>query len=420
MNRTLRIASVMLATMLFAAAASVTRVQANHYRNAVVHWNQIAMNTIVSDPATATPSASALYVAIVQAAVYDATMAIVQTHQPYNFAPIAPSSASLEAAVATAARDVLVEYFPLQQASIDAAYNAALAEIPDGPEKDAGISVGQQTAAVLIDLRIDDGRFADVPAPPDGDDPGEWRRTSSGSAVTPWTAHVTPFLVHSPEQFRTEDPHPLTSENYAEQFEETRLYGAKTGSLRSPAQTEIAIFWTENTVRQYNRALRGFAAEHELSVAEAARLFAMTSLTAGDAMITCWNTKYHYLAWRPVTAIREADDDDNPAAIADPAWEPLSVTANHPEYTSVHACLTGAITRSLEEFLGAEDIGLTMDSTAPGTGVHYFATVDDLRTEVENARIYGGDHWRKGGSDGTKIGDHVAKWALARYFQPIP
>lgn len=419
MNRTLRIASVMLATMLFVAAASVTRVEASHYQNAVVHWNQIALNAIVSDPTTATPSASALYVAIVQAAVYDATMAIEQTHQPYNFAPNVPSGASVEAAVA-AAHDVLVEYFPSQQASIDAAYDAALAEIPDGQEKTAGLSVGEQTAAALIALRADDGRFADVPAPPDGDDPGEWRRTSSGSAVTPWTAHVTPFLVHSPEQFRPEGPHPLTSEDYAEQFEETRLYGAKTGSLRSAAQTEIAVFWTENTVRQYNRALRGFAAEHELSVAEAARLFAMTSLTAADAMITCWNTKYHYLAWRPVTAIREADTDDNPATVADPAWEPLSVTANHPEYTSGHACLTGAITRSLEEFLGTEDIGRTMDSTAPGTGVHYFATVDDLRTEVENARIYGGDHWRKGGSDGTKIGDHVAKWALKRYFQPIP
>ena len=356
--------------------------------------------------------------AIVQAAVYDATMAIAQTHHLYHAAPLAPPSTSVEAAVA-AAHDVLVEYFPSQQASIDAAYNAALAEIPDGPQKTAGISVGEQTAAALIDLRADDGRFADVPAPPDGNDPGEWRRTSPGLAVTPWTAHVTPFLVHSPEQCRSEGPHPLTSEDYAEQFEETRLYGAKTGSLRSPAQTEIAIFWTENTVRQYNRALRGFAVEHELSVAQAARLFAMTSLTAADAMITCWNTKYHYLAWRPVTAIREAGDDDNPATVPDPTWEPFSVTANHPEYTSGHACLTGAITRSLKEFLGTEDIGLTMDSTASGTGVHYFATVDDLRTEVENARIYGGDHWRKGGSDGTKIGDHVAKWALERYFQPM-
>ena len=420
MNHALRIASVTLVTMLFAAAASVTRIQASQYQNAVVHWNEVALNAIVSDATTATPSASALYVALVQAAVYDATMAIEQSHQLYNAAPGAPSGASVEAAVAAAAHDVLVQYFGSQRASIDAAYNAALAEIPDGLEKTQGLNVGQQTAVALIALRANDGRFAAVPAPPDGNEPGEWRRTSAGSAVTPWTAHVTPFLVRSPEQFRPEGPHPLTSEDYAEQFEETRLYGAKTGALRSAAQTEIATFWTENTVRQYNRALRGFAAEHELSVAEAARLFAMTSLTAADAMITCWNTKYHYLAWRPITAIREADTDGNPATVAYPAWEPLSVTANHPEYTSGHACLTGAITRSLKEFLGTEDIGLTMDSTASGTGVHYFATVDDLRTEVENARIYGGDHWRKGGSDGTKIGDHVAKWALKRYFQPIP
>jgi hypothetical protein len=278
--------------------------------------------------------------------------------------------------------------------------------------------VGQQAAAAMIALRANDGRFAPVPAPPDGDEPGEWRRTSPGPAVTPWTGQVTPFLVHSPDQFRPEGPNPLTSEDYAEQFEETRLYGARTGSLRTSAQTEIGTFWTENTVRQYNRALRGFGSERGLTVAEAARLFAMSSLTAADAMVTCWNTKFYYLFWRPVTAIREAGTDGNPATAPDPSWEPLSVTANHPEYTSGHACLTGAITRSLEEFLGAEAIALTMDSTAAGTGIHYFATVDDLRREVEDARIYGGDHFRKGGKDGTKIGDHVAKWALARFFQP--
>jgi hypothetical protein len=121
-----------------------------------------------------------------------------------------------------------------------------------------------------------------------------------------------------------------------------------------------------------------------------------------------------------VTAIREADTDGNPATAPYPAWEPLSVTANHPEYTSGHACLTGAITRSLSAFLGTEAIGFAMNSTATGPAViHYFATSDELRTEVENARIYGGDHWRKGGSDGTKIGDHVAKWALKRFFRPL-
>jgi hypothetical protein len=419
MKGTFRAACGVLGAALAVAAGLPARTQAAHYDNAVVYWNEVAVNAFVANSPTATPSASALYVAIVQAAVYDATMAIEQTHQPYASSPTAPAGASVDAAVAAAAHDALVEYLPGQKAQLDATYEAALAEIPDGAAKSDGIRVGQEAAAAMIARRANDGRFAPVPPPPDGDEPGEWRRTSPGAVVTPWTAHVTPFLVHSPEQFRTAGPNPLTSEEYAAQFEETRLYGAKTGSLRTPAQTEIATFWSENTVRQYNRALRGLVGERGLSRAEAARLLAMTSLTAADAMITCWNAKYHYLAWRPVTAIREADTDGNPATVADPAWEPLSVTANHPEYTSGHACLTGAITLSLEKFLGTEAIGLTMDSTASGTGIHYFATVDDLRAEVENARIYGGDHWRKGGSDGTKIGDHVAKWALRkRFFQP--
>ena len=134
-------------------------------------------------------------------------------------------------------------------------------------------------------------------------------------------------------------------------------------------------------------------------------------------MITCWDTKFHYLAWRPITAIREADTDGNPATEADPSWTPLSTTANHPEYTSGHACLTGAVTGAMRRFLGTASISLTMDSTVPGTLEHHFATVRELRREVENARIYGGDHFRVGGTDGTKAGDHVAKWALHRFFR---
>ena len=344
-------------------------------------------------------------------------MAIEQTHQPYLAAPAAPAGASLDAAVARAARDVLVHYFPAQQSTVDAAFAAALADVPDGAAEDGGVAVGRQAAAAMIAAREGDGRFASVPPPPEGDEPGEWRRTSPAPAVTPWTAQVRPFLVRSPDQFRAKGPERLTSKQYAAEFNETRLYGAKEGSLRTEAQTEIARFWTENTVGQYNRALRRLVSERGLDTAASARLLAMTSLTAADAMITCWNTKFHYLAWRPLSAIREADTDGNPATTADPAWTPLSTTANHPEYVSGHACLTGAITRSLQEFLGSEAIDLTIDSTVAGTSVHHFATVDELRAEVENARIYGGDHFRTGGADGTRLGDQLANWALNKYFR---
>jgi hypothetical protein len=414
-----------LATAISIVAVAAPN-QAAASDNAVVHWNEVTAKTVLADSKTATPSASSLYVAIAQAAVYNATMAIERTYQPYRSSLSAPAGASEDAAIAAAAHDVLSAYFgdgaaadhggTSQQASIDAAYQASLAEIPDGQPKSDGVSVGQAAAAEMIALRIGDGRFAVVAEPPDGDAPGEWRRTAGPASVTPWTAQVRPFVVTSPDQFRTAGPNPLGSKDYAAQLNETRRYGAKTGSARSPEQTEIARFWTENTLGQYNRALRGLANGRGLSTGESARLFAMTALTGADGMITCWNNKFHYLAWRPITAIREADTDGNPATTADPTWEPLSTTANHPEYTSGHACLTGAITRALQAFLGTEAIDLTMDSTATGTMVHHFATVDALRSEVTNARIYGGDHFRLGGTDGTHAGDHVAKWAVKRYF----
>lgn len=417
-GQTARVACVVLAAAILAGSQSATSVRASHYENPVVYWNNVVSNAVLADTAARTPSAAALYVAIAQAAVYNATMAIERTHRLYASSLTAPAGASVDAAVAAAARDVLVAYFPSQAASVDAAYSASLAEIPSGEAKANGVTVGKQAAAEMVALRIGDGRFAPVAEPPDGDEPGEWRRTSPGAAVTPWTGQVRPFLITSPDQFRPDGPNKLGSKAYADQLNETRLYGAKTGSLRTAAQTEIAIFWTENTVVQYNRALRGLALKRGLSAAATARLFAMTALAGADGMITCWNTKFHHLFWRPVTAIREAHTDGNPDTSADPNWEPLSVTANHPEYTSGHACLTGAVSRALQMFLGSEVIDLTMDSTAPGTTVHHFATVSDLQIEVENARIYGGDHFRVGGSDGTLAGDRLASWALNRFFPP--
>ena len=427
-TRTLLTTSVVLAAvMAFQAPMVSSRAAAGD--NAVVQWNATALNTVLASGARATPSAAILYVAIVHAAVFDAVMAIEGSHEPYAFDGDAASGASVDAAVAAAAHDVLVHYFnsEAQKSALDAAYSASLATIPDGASETDGVSVGQRAAAAVIAHRADDGRDRVVPSPVDGDEPGEWRRTSGpadGPAVTPYVAHVTPFLVSSPEQFRPKGPNPLTSKEYAEEFERTRLYGALNSPVRSEAQTEIAKFWTENTVGQYNRALRVLANARGLSVGQSALLFATTDVPAADAMITCWNTKYHYLAWRPVTAIQQADHDGNDRTKGDPEWQPLSPTGLHPEYTSGHACLTGAITRGLREFLGTKDIDFTMTSTmgTPSTAddkTHYFATVDDLRTEVEDARVYGGDHWDTGGTDGTDLGDRLADWALKRFFERV-
>ena len=422
-----RTIALVLTATLVSATASIAPSLAAPGDNAVVHWNEIALQIITSDSSKGTPSAASLYAAITQVAVYDAVMAVAGTHEPYAFDGDAPG-ASIDAAVATAARDVLVHYFPSSSATLDGetgAYTAALAAIPAGPAKDDGIAVGHGAAQAIIALRANDGRTATVAEPPNGTEPGEWRRTGTNPAapaVTPYVGQVTPFLVDSPEQFRPKGPNRLDSHAYAVEFERTRLYGAKTGSLRDDDQTEIALFWTENTLRQYNRALRVLAGDLGLSVVDSARLFAMTDVPAADAMITCWNTKYHYLAWRPVTAINAADTDGNPLTTKpEQTWEPLSPTGLHPEYVSGHACLTGAITRGLSEFLGTKDINFTMTYVGPFGGIepHFFATIDDLRSEVEDARVFGGDHWTSGGVDGTILGDDLAKYVLHSYFEEI-
>ena len=423
----IRTIAVGLTAVMLSAMSHITPSLAAPGDNAVVHWNEIALGIITSDSTRGTPSAASLYAAITQLAVYDAVMAIAGTHEPYAFDGDAPG-ASIDAAVATAARDVLVHYFSSSSASLDGetgAYTSALAAIPAGPAKDDGIAVGHSAAQAIIAARANDGRNTAVAEPPNGTEPGVWRRTGtnpSALAVTPYVGQVTPFLVDSADEFRPKGPNRLDSHAYAVEFERTRLYGAKTGSMRDEEQTEIALFWTENTLRQYNRALRALATERALSVVDSARLFAMTDVPAADAMITCWNTKYHYLAWRPVTAINAADTDGNPLTTKpEQTWEPLSPTGLHPEYTSGHACLTGAITRGLREFLGTKDINFAMTYIGPFTGIEprFFATIDDLRTEVEDARVYGGDHWTSGGVDGTILGDDLAKKALHDYFEEI-
>lgn len=419
---------IAIATMTFAIQVPIEHSVAASGDNAVVHWNEIALDQIASSGKIGTPSAASLYAAMTQAAVYDAVMAFEGTHEPYAFDGQAPAGASLDAAVATAAHDVLAYYFDRyaqlpQLNNVDTAYAQALAGIPDGRSEDDGIALGAQSADTIIALRANDGRETSVASPANGTEPGQWRRTdgtTDSPAVTPYVAQVTPFLAESPDQFRPKGPRAIDSRKYYLEFERTRLYGAEEGkSLRSTDQTDIAKFWTENTLRQYNRALRRFANDRSLSVADSARLFAMTDIPAADAMIGCWDAKYHYLAWRPLTAIRDADTDGNRWTVADPTWKPLSVTGLHPEYVSGHACLTGAITEGLREFLGSKKIDLVITSTALPGAEHNFARIDELRTEVEDARVFGGDHWTTGGADGTALGDKLAKWALKRYFEEV-
>jgi hypothetical protein len=359
-----------------------------------------------------------IYLGLTQAAVYDAVAAIEGGSRPYRIRPGVPPNASPEAAAAAAAHGVLTEYFPTQAATLDAAYAASLAAIPDGPSEGRGALVGRQVAAGIVAARIDDGR--DAPSPPlPIPAPGAWRPTPPALSApqTPWVAAMTPVLLRRASQFQPGPPPQLRGRRYARDLNETRLYGAQHGSLRTPEQTEAALFYTENVVTMNSRALQGLVGRLGLDLEGAARALAMGHMVVADALVACLQAKYAHWFWRPVTAIPLADTDGNPSTPADPTWEPLGVTPNHPEYPAAHGCNTAALGAVVAALEGGGRFDLELDSTVRHT-THRFATLAQLELEIVDARVWAGLHLRSSVEEGVRLGERVAQWALKRYFRP--
>jgi hypothetical protein len=384
---------------------------------AVIAWNEIAQRAAIQ-VAGGSPAHALTWIASAQAAVYDAVVAVEGGYQPYQVRLERLPEASLDAAVATAAHHVLVHYFPAQQAALDADYATALAAVSDGTAKAAGIAVGQATAAGIIARRQGDGFEADIgftmPAPA----PGAWQLPEGQTAQTPWASKLRPFMLRSADQFRPGTPVSLTSRAWAANFNEVKTMGSLDSSARTAEQTDIARFWTTNPIAQYNAAFKQIALERELDAVQTARLFAMGNLAGTDALIACFDAKYHYLFWRPQFAIPQGESDGNPATVGDPAWKPLVGTPPHPEYPSGHSCLTGAVVETLSTFLGTNRIELDLSSTAPNLQqpTRHYERVTDLTREVMDARVWGGIHFRDATLKGIAVGRQVAHWALMRHF----
>jgi hypothetical protein len=386
--------------------------------DAVLDWNAHAGNASVS-VAQKGPPLAAIDFALVHTAIYDAVNAIAgYPFEPYGVTPDVTTPASGEAAAAAAAHAILVALFPTQQADLDAKYAASLALIPDGPEETNGIAVGEQTAAGILALRVNDRRTAVVPYTP-GSDPGVWAPTPPGflPAAAPQVAIVVPWTLKHPAQFRAPGPPDLTSKRWARDYNEVKALGAATGSARTPEQTDIARFWTDNL--QWTRAWRGISTSAGLSLEENARLFALLATVSSDGLIACWDSKYHYNFWRPVTAIPAGDTDNNPDTAPDPGWLSVVVTPNHPEYPSAHSCSSGAITTALKYFFKTDKFDFTVDSTVPGltNPVHSYSRFSQAIDEIVEARIYGGLHYRFSNQDGVKIGRKVAQYAWKHFFR---
>lgn len=404
-----------LATTIASSAAPTQAAPAGH--DAVVAWNIIAVRTILAPPAQS-PPASFVYAAYAQAAVYNAVVAIEGGYEPYKSRLASSSGASVDAAVATASHDVLVYYFSAQQAPLDVDYAASLAAIPDGPAKTTGIEVGAAAADEIIALRQGDGLNANIgftmPAP----SPGVWQLPAGMNPLVPWMSKLRPFMLESAHQFRPRPPSDLNSSEWAEQYNEVLTYGHRDSLVRTSEQTTVARFWTSIPLLQYNTAYQQIANTKGLGALETARLMAMGNMVGADALIGCFDAKYHYLFWRPQFSIPQGDIDGNPNTVADPSFVPLIGTPPHPEYPSAHGCVTSAQAEVFAAFLGTQHIEIDIPSTVPGIATRHYTSANDLRNEIIDARVWGGIHYREADVTGVNLGRKVAHWTLKRYFLP--
>jgi hypothetical protein len=381
-------------------------------------WNATAVATIVVDAGKANAEAF-MWFGFVQAAMYNAVVGITRDYELYDWNKRGPRSASPEAAAAAAAHDVLLHYFPASEGRLDTQLAASLGGVADGSAKEQGIAYGEAAAAHFIASRVNDGRNApitfDVPPAP-----GVWRPTPPTFTpfLDPWLSQVKPLTMMSPTQFRPGPPPAMTSAKYTADFYEVKALGAKTGSTRTPQQTETGLFTTDIAIGPYQAALRDLTARHAMDISDTARLFAAVDMSLTDATISVWDSKYHFGFWRPITAIQLADTDGNSDTAPDTAWEPFVATPPYPDYVSGFNGVTGAYTASLSRILGAGALDLNITSVAAGVTRHY-DTASALNRDGIDGRVYLGIHFRTADEVGIDMGTQVANWALDHYFQPL-
>jgi hypothetical protein len=386
---------------------------------AVTYWNDVAV------AATATGRmgpVGLLDQAVIAAAVHDAVQAIEGRYEPYYFVS-SGEEGSTTAAVAAATYRVLAGLYPSQlpgPTGLTQKYNDFVTA--NNLAGDPGLDVGADAAAALLTQY----RAAPNPALPPyegGTHPGDWRPAlpAFATGAFEFAAYLQPFTLLRPSQFRPQPPPPLKSEQYRREYDEVKTLGSATGSTRTPDQTELAHFWSDNFVVQWPRALRVIVEAHVPDTGESARLFALAALSAADAFISCWDSKYHFSFWRPITAIREGENDTNPRTVGDPGWLPLIVTPPYPDYSSGANNLTRAYTKTLELFFDTDSFDFAVTSTAAlaQQKTRQFHRFSDASLEVVEARILQGIHFRAADYEAFQQGGHVAHWVFQKFLRPV-
>ena len=325
----------------------------------IIDWNNILLNAVRTN--SMSPLSTSRVSAAMNTAMYDAVNSIARTHQPYHVNMTAVPGTSREAAAAQAAHRVLSGMVPANQAAYDAALANSLSSVPNGPGKTAGIALGNTVGAAILALRANDGANAVVPYTP-GSAPGDWRPTppANAAAAAPQWGSITPWAMTSPSQFRNPDgPPALDSPEFTAAFNQVKAIGSATSSTRTADQSNIAQYWagqtgTSTPPGHWNRIAQTVAESQGNTLEENARLFALVGIAQADAFIACWDNKYLYDHWRPVTAIRAAETDGNPDTVADLNWSSFIITPNHPSYTSGHSTMSGASGAVLADYFGTD------------------------------------------------------------------
>jgi membrane-associated phospholipid phosphatase len=390
----------------------------------VLQWNEILLEAVRT--AGTPPPVAARIMAITHAAVYDAVNALDRSHEVYLVDALAHPRASREAAVAAAAHRVLAASFPAQIGELDNQLTASLATIPDGKAEDDGVALGQSVADQCLALRQSDGFNVTLPPFLGSTEPGQWRPTPPGLApgLAPHWPDVAPFAMTSGDQFRPAAPPALTSAEYTAAFNEVQDLGSANSATRTDDETAIALFWangagTATPPGHLNLMAQIAAEQHSNTLEENARLFALLNVALADTAISCWDAKYVFNYWRPVTGIREAENDGNADTDADPAWTPLIGTPPFPGYTSGHSTFSGAAAAVLADFFQTDDVSFTLPSEDPAVAARSFTSFSQAAIESAVSRLYGGIHWSFDNNVGLSAGTALGQYVAGNFLQPV-
>lgn len=386
----------------------------------VTDWNARTLSCVQGPPTPPNrPGPPGLLdIAIVQAAVHDAVQAIQGRFEAYEYVnPEMLGVGSPEAAAAAAAYGVLVGLYGADDPCLAGVVDPSLTYAGDD-----GLRAGEEAAEALL-LLYRPTFVAPIDPFVGGTAAGQWRPTPGVTqGANTFMAYTEPFALLRPRQFRPQPPPPLTSEQYRRDYDEVKAVGSLTGSLRTLEQTDLARFWSVNFIVQWYGTLRAIANAHVPDIGDKARLFALAGFAAADSQIATYDSKYHFNFWRPITAIREGDNDRNARTVGDPTWTPFLQTPPYPDYSSGANCLSGAVTTILQLFFGTDEIDFAVSSTAAGLIVNPrpFKRLSDAAQEVVEARILQGIHFRFADEEGRRQGSRVAHWTFMTLLRPLP